>query len=343
MNATPATKPSGGRLREIAKGLLSLVIGLVVALVLLELATRWLLDDGMNFDIEMWKYASDIKRVSDIPELGHEHTPDTEGFYMGVPVTINSLGLRDDEVSVAKPDGVVRILMLGDSVTFGWGVLQEDTVSAQLEAQLDATPGGTRIEVVNAGVGNYNTVQEIAYFLNRGAELNPDIVVLNYFINDAESTPKRQDVSILEHSYLAIFAMGRIDALMRTYFGKEDWREYYSGLYRPEAAGWRAALASIDALVAYAEEHGIRLLIANYPELHQLDPYPFEKVTAAIEDEATGHGVAFVDLLPAVATLEPETLWVSPEDAHPNRIATGRFAQTIAETLRTQFPDLIAP
>ena len=46
-----------------------------MALLLLELATRYLLDDGMNFDIEMWKYASDIKRVSDIPELGHEHTP----------------------------------------------------------------------------------------------------------------------------------------------------------------------------------------------------------------------------------------------------------------------------
>ena len=205
---------------------------------------------------------------------------------MGVPVKINSLGLRDDEISVAKPDGVVRILMLGDLVTFGWGVLQEDTVSAKLETLLNATPGAKPVEVVNSGVGNYNAVQEITYFLNRGAELNPDIVVLNYFINDAEPTPQRHDVSILEHSYLAIFAMGRIDALMRTYFGKENWQDYYSGLYRPEASGWQEALKSIEALIAYCQSHGIRLLIANYPELHQLNPYPFDDVTAAVAEEA---------------------------------------------------------
>lgn len=343
MNAKPTAPSSGGRLREFVKGAVALVIGLVIALLLLELATRYLLDDGMNFDIEMWKYASDIKRVSDIPELGHEHTPNTEGFYMGVPVTINSLGLRDDEVSLAKPDGVVRILMLGDSVTFGWGVLQDDTVSAKLEKLLNETPGATRIEVVNSGVGNYNTVQEITYFLSRGIELDPDIVVLNFFINDAEPTPKRDNSSILQHSYLAVFAMGRIDALMRTYFGKEDWRDYYAGLYRPDAPGWQAALASMDALIEYTRTNGIRLLIANYPELHELDPYPFEKVTAAVEEEATSHDVAFVDLLPSVATLEPESLWVSPEDAHPNRVASEHFADALAETLRTQFPDLLAP
>jgi hypothetical protein len=167
--------------------------------------------------------------------------------------------------------------------------------------------------------------------------------VLNYFINDAEPTPQRHNSSILEHSYLAVFAMGRIDALMRTYFGKEDWRDYYAGLYRPDAPGWQAALKSMDALIEYAQANDIRLLIANYPELHQLDPYPFEKVTAAVEEEATSHDVAFVDLLPSVATLVPETLWVSPEDAHPNRVASDHFAAAIAEALRTQFPDLIAP
>ena len=343
MNARPTTPSSSGGLREFVKGAVALVIGLVVALLLLELATRYVLDDGRNFDIEMWKYASDIKRVSDIPELGHEHTPNTEGFYMGVPVTINSMGLRNDEISLAKPDGVVRILMLGDSVTFGWGVLQNDTVAAKLQELLNATPGATSIEVINSGVGNYNTVQEITYFLSRGIELDPDIVVLNYFINDAEPTPQRHNSSILEHSYLAVFAMGRIDALMRTYFGKEDWKDYYAGLYRPDAPGWQAALKSMDDLIAYTQANGIRLLIANYPELHQLDPYPFEKVTAAVEEVATSHGVAFVDLLPSVVPLVPETLWVSPEDAHPNAVATDRFADALAETLRTQFPDLVAP
>ena len=92
--------------------LLTIAAGLV-AVLLLEGASRSLLDDGMHFDVEMWKYARDIKRVSANPEIGHEHRPGTSGFYMGVPVQINSAGLRDREFETTRRSkGVVRTLML---------------------------------------------------------------------------------------------------------------------------------------------------------------------------------------------------------------------------------------
>jgi lysophospholipase L1-like esterase len=320
--------------------LITVAASLVVGVLLLEGAARWVLDDGMDFDIEMWKYARDIKQISDIPEIGHEHRPETSGVYMGVPVAINALGLRDHDLPLAKPEGTIRTLMLGDSLTFGWGVRAEDTPASLLEAQLGGPPTGARNEVINSGVGNYNTVMEVAYFLDRGHKLDPDVVILNYFINDAEPSPKRRTAPWLEYSQAYVRFASAIDKLSRQYFGKSDWKAYYSGLYRDDAAGWLAAQDAITRLAEYCRTHDIKLLVVNYPELHQLRDYPFPKVTAGVEAVARANDVPFLDLLPSIRELAPSSLWVSPTDAHPNRIANERFAAAIAGTLQQAFPEM---
>ena len=66
----------------------------------------------------------------------------------------------------------------------------------------------------------------------------------------------------------------------------------------------------------------------------------FGDVTRAIENTADEGGAGFVDLLPAVADKEPESLWVSPTDAHPNIIANREFARVTAAKLKELFPDL---
>lgn len=322
--------------------LISLVLGVVVAGAVAEVFTRVAIDDGMHFDLEMWKYAKDIKREAETPGLGHEHRPNTSGDFMGAPVSINSLGLRDREYSAAKPAGTVRVLMLGDSLTFGWGVRIEDTPAKMLERKLNQGSATPRFEVINAGVGNYNTVQEVTYFLNKGQNLAPDVVLLNYFINDAEPTPLKKQSMLAEHSYAAVAGLSAFDALSRSYFGKADWREYYSNLYREDSAAWQAAQKAIRDLAQRCRERGIKLMVVNYPELHVLKDYPFEKVTAAIRSIAATEGAPFVDLLPSVADLPPESLWVSPTDAHPNATANARFTDTILSGLRRSFPDLFS-
>lgn len=321
----------------------SLVVALVLAGGLMEVFSRAVVDDGMHFDLEMWKYAKDVKREADIPGLGHDHRPNASAHLMGVPVSINSLGLRDKEYSVAKPAGVTRVLMLGDSLTFGWGVKIEDTPSKMVERALNEGAGAGKYEVINAGVGNYNTVQEVTYFLHSGKELQPDVVVLNYFINDAEPTPLKKDSLLAQWSYAAVVGMSAFDTLSRAYFGKADWREYYAGLYREDSAAWQAAKKAIADLAAYCREHNIRLLIVNYPELHILKDYPFPQVTAAVERIAAEQQAPFLDLLPTVTDLVPETLWVSPTDAHPNAIANARFSEAIVKALRQSFPDVFVP
>ncbi len=165
-----------------------------VMALLFELACRTVLNTGSQYHIEMWKYAVQLKRISANPEIGHEHVPGGHARLMDAEVSINADGLRDREHAKAKAPGEVRIMMLGDSTMFGWGVKQDETIAKHVEQFLNSQAPDTFVEVINTGVGNYNTAMEVAYFLERGVAFKPDVVVLNYFINDAEPTPVYRDV-----------------------------------------------------------------------------------------------------------------------------------------------------
>jgi hypothetical protein len=296
--------------------------------------------DGANFDIEMWRYARELKQVSSVEGAGHEHVPGKSGVFMGVPVSINSVGWRDDEYSLERTPGVSRIMMLGDSLAFGWGAPPEDVTSYRLEKLLNQD-SERKYEVLNTGIGNTNTVMQTALFLNKGYRYNPDIVVLNYFINDAETTPRRKSSFLVENFYSVVFFSGRYDILKRQFFGKSDWREYYRNLYSDDQPGWLAAKQALKSLSDYCEDQGIELVVVNYPELHELSPYLFKNITNLLKAEALGMGLPFLDLLPAVSDEEPISLWVTETDAHPNGKAAGLYAAELKKFLAGKFPDII--
>lgn len=102
-----------------------------------------------------------------------------------VPIRTNSLGLRGAEIAQPKPDGQVRILALGDSVTFGWGLRGEDAYPSQLASLLATLRPNQRFEVINAGVSGYGTWQEVLWLKDTGLDLQPDIVVVQAHLNDA--------------------------------------------------------------------------------------------------------------------------------------------------------------
>jgi lysophospholipase L1-like esterase len=127
-------------------------------------------------------------RYSPNPAIGYEPVPNFE--YEGSDLMFyefrgktNSLGFRDREHSPAKPDGVYRIAVLGDSVTMGLQIQnREDLFPEVLQRELETA--GHRIEVLNFGVSGYNTQQEVAIFLEKGLEYRPDLVLVQYSLND---------------------------------------------------------------------------------------------------------------------------------------------------------------
>ncbi|MGQ0736172.1 MAG: SGNH/GDSL hydrolase family protein [Acidobacteriota bacterium] len=114
---------------------------------------------------------------------GQRLAPNYDGWFAGVPTRINNLGFRDDrDFSLAKGPATFRILVLGDSVTFGHGSVH--TYPRLLEDALRLWRPEVDWQVWNLGVPGYNTSQELAHLLDVGPQFQPDLVVVGFFEND---------------------------------------------------------------------------------------------------------------------------------------------------------------
>ena len=322
---------------NILKKLALLLFSLLVVALLLELFLRVAFYHSKDFSMEMWKYAVVMKRAVPDPKLSFVHEPNTHGFFMGQDVRINSLGLRDREFSLTKPPGVYRILMLGDSTTFGWGVAVNDTAAKMLERELNAQPppGYQRFEVINAGTGNYDTVQEVTFYQTRGRKLHPDMVILVYFINDPEPVPRQKQIWLIDRSYLVAFLTNRLDGLLRKTGARPGWKQYYASLYNDNQPGFQACKAALLELAATTREENTKLIVALLPELHEINPeYPFGAEHQKIKDVLAPTSVPVLDLIDGLKGHGPEeTLWVTPLDDHPSAKANVLIAAQLREAI----------
>ena len=163
--------------------------------------------------------------------------PGYSGWFAGVPVRINSLGLRDDrEYPLAKGPNTIRVLVLGDSVAFGHGSVYAHTYPYLLEQRLRTWRPDVDWEVWNAAVPGYNTSQELAQLLEVGPLFQPDLVVIAFFENDiadnyqvAAPTPaSRIRSAILSSLYRHVYS---IQLYKRAYL-QLAWRLSSSNSYR---------------------------------------------------------------------------------------------------------------
>lgn len=116
------------------------------------------------------------------PVLGWKNRARAQGLF-AIPdsethVKINSLAMRDSEHSY-KHGKRFRILVLGDSFTWGYGVEAEDRFTEKLPSLLSCP-----VEIINAGVTGYGTDQEYLYWNIVGHEFKPDLVLLAFGTED---------------------------------------------------------------------------------------------------------------------------------------------------------------
>jgi lysophospholipase L1-like esterase len=95
--------------------------------------------------------------------------------------TTNSLGLRDAEIA---DDVAIRILTMGDSCTWGWGLAQRDAYPQVLQRLMDERGGPGRYRVINGGMPGATAHQGLRFLRARAPELEPAIVIFGYGFND---------------------------------------------------------------------------------------------------------------------------------------------------------------
>jgi lysophospholipase L1-like esterase len=278
-----------------------------------------------NYDIEMWRYAKEIKIPSRDPELGHEHIKNANALLQSVAIRTNEWGLRGSAVP-PRDANTRRILVLGGSITLGWGVTEEDTMTVRLARMF--AQNGQKVEVLNAGVGNYNAERYVKRFLRDLTGLEPSDVVVHYFLRDAEKLDPGGGNIILRNSELAVtFWIAATRLLGKT--GEKSLVDHYTEVYAETNSGFRAMQDALRTLAEYGKQKGIRLFLAMTPDVHNLAHYEFGFVHETMRRIAEREGYVYIDLLPAFGTLSQEQVWTMPGDPHPNALGHELMAKAL--------------
>lgn len=172
-----------------------------------------------------------IYRPSSFPNLGCELTPGAkvlEENIEGFPVTylINLSGFRDitnGAWTQWKSDDL-KVVFIGDSVTYGSGVEFEDTYSNVVE--LFFAKKGLPVRTINLGISGFDTLQYFAILKNKAIPLNPDIIILGYFLNDTATRMTQKLPRILQyvlrHFHFGVFLISRIHTFLKNWNAKKQ-------------------------------------------------------------------------------------------------------------------------
>ena len=247
----------------------------------------------------------------------------------------NSWGLRGDDFAAEKAEGVQRVLVLGDSFTFGEGVRLEDTFCVRLEGLLKERLG-REVEVLNLGVSAWSTVEEIEYLQQVGLGFEPDLVLVVFVANDAtyaagldffDNFRERYENPALKHSYFISWVYAK---LAKRLSGR-NYIEFLVGEALRREQQWQDAFDALTEGKQLAAGRGSKFAVALFPFMYELhDDYPLKP----IHDEVAGHcaeqGIPVLDLLEAFKGREYGELWVHPADQHPNEVGHGIAAEAMA-------------
>jgi lysophospholipase L1-like esterase len=293
--------------------LFAVVATALTVMVLGEVLLRVKHMDQMSYSVEMWRYAKELKIPVTDPNLGHVHIPNSSAELQNVSISINSQGMRGPEPAVNDPDGL-RILLLGSSITLGWGVAEESILRARLQERL-----GGRVEVLNAGVGNYNAERYVTLYRKRLQQLKPDIIIVHYFVNDAEILPPPAGNWLMRNSQMALMLW---QAMVNLTVGRSDLKgleAHYHDIYAESSEGRKRMKAALLELDQLAGDSGARVVLAMMPDIHNLSPYPFGFVHEHMRGIAERLNWTFVDLYQGFKDVkDPHALFAIPGDPHPN-------------------------
>jgi len=330
------------RKRECVFSVLVVMAAVLVTAILLEVSLRLLGYGGAPESI-----IRNMMLVDD-PVLDWRYIPNSKFQQGKITNQYNNIGFRGESHAVEKPSGVVRIVVIGDSVTEGYGVEWKDVFASIVQMNL-----GSGYEIINLGMGGLNTPQEIHILEEAGLQYTPDYVVVNLVLNDCDffSSMKagRRHAEQMEEkiAWLGIKVSPELKRLMKSsallYFvsqrfadlwGRligEERHDYYGELWASQAnrAKISTAFQRLDML---SHEHKFRVAVLIWPLVIDYGDYKFHEVHQWIAEQSASHRFASLDLLPVFSPHSFRSLQVTSEDyVHPNadghRLAAAEFVK----------------
>lgn len=282
----------------------------IIKVIFLSLLIVYLFFAVLDFSLRIVKYfiVDDLKKLIDIRNvktlcrydryLGHTLNPNYKGEDGTV---INSQGFRDGEIKKEKLG--TRIVVLGDSIAFGYGQNCE-TWPDRLEVLLNKDKG--EFEVINTGVPNYASIQTLILLKQRLLVLSPDIVVVSIGWNDlvfatydnwypqmpVKDGPRIKFIRRL-NNFMFVKLFNAIAERIKAYFVKEP---KVKALLNENAV--RAFEKNLEEIVNISKEKGIKVILITLPtSLHK------NMNAAELEKARQKHFKDVNDMMKAVTTL----------------------------------------
>jgi lysophospholipase L1-like esterase len=291
--------------------------------------------------------------------LGFRMVPNFRGVEPmdGIPLEINSSGLREREIAAVRP-GTLRILVVGDSVVFGLGVRAEDAFPRALERVLQKQLQQP-LEVINAGVPGYGTLQELKLFEETAGMLEPDAVLVTVSVfNDVEDNVKfarpqkrwQNAPNLIYQPLRWLRQRSQLYMMMRQYrnaVSAETMMDIHAVHPLPATArGLQLTEESLLDFAAAARRRGVAFGILLAPAQKQASPpiwsstlrthgldekaYSHEQPNQRFEDFARKHQLPVLDLLSLFRQDEGRLF----ENEHWTAAGHTRVAEAVADFLR---------
>ena len=316
--------------RNLVFSVILLMVSLLFSLIVGEMGLRLMGYAGAPESV-----IGNIRQIDD-PILNWRFVPNSTVQDGKVVSHYNSAGFRDREHDTAKPVGITRIVVVGDSVTEGNGVGQDALFVSHIQALL-----GSKYEIINLGMSGLNTPQEIHLLGVEGVKYEPDVVVVNFVLNDCDFFSKYQgaerfqiekdskiglfgDMVIdpqfkrwLKSSALIYLVKGRVEHLLGLVMGKEE-KNYYAALWdNPECR--KRVSSGFDTLQKLQQQHRFAVHILLWPLLVDYKHYEFSFIHEWVTQMAEQRGFKVLDLLLVYSSKWYRDLQVTAEDnVHPN-------------------------
>ena len=265
--------------------------------------------------------------------------------HQDIKLEINTLGFRDEEISLKKEPDEFRVLVLGDSIAFGDYLPAEEVFVQRLENYLRELKPGRNIQVINTGISDCGLDEELNLLEERGLALRPDVVLVEFYLNDSRPPwgfpgEKGYRNWLRRHSLLAehvwkniklkswmsrqgaerfswLEEMDRLDWMNDSaafaklaYLARYDW----GAGFQPDS--WLPVAAKFRHLAELAEKHDFRVIVAFFPVVFQAYAR-FEETfpQTRLAEIAAANRFGYIDLLPMLRQNNQERLFF--DQCHP--------------------------
>ena len=193
-------------------------------------------------------------------------------YTWGHKVVNNRLGFRERDFETPKPAGVYRVMVLGDSLTWGAGLSRQQRYSARLEALLQEEHPEKRIEVLNFGVSGGPTVGQRDVLRKHVDAVDPDLVLVGFCINDTQ--PRGQRYCVEGRKYEFLFATFRrlrnvglcrssafLDRRLANFLVATGltptWQVALQRTYEPDSPEWREFVEALDDIQSLCDRRDL--------------------------------------------------------------------------------------